>query len=609
MSCFIIAFSQRQGSILLVSSMQQNHTTLTSAPVSDGKSAAVSAASGYKVFVGGLSINCKSKELRQYLEKFGEVTQCDVAGEKEGKSKGFAFATYRTKEARTAALGKNHQLKGKSFEVRELVDSTKNSEILLELSRRKLYLSNLKKSVTENELISFFSKYGTVEELTINRDVETQESKGFGFVMFADCSSVHAILGPNQSKVMKFAGSDLIVKQAIPKKEIERQKQGAFDEDQSFSDDQEMGGAGVPPGLNEQFYQFYGNLSPSQFSHPGFGEKHSFYPDQYYNSQPHRERFDMLYYPNAQSSVHSRGYQTYEPSIDDHLSPEHHIGSHGQRMCGGYPPQDHMFRNQHQPPQFFDPHYVDHQMMMSPEHSKQKVLSAGWSAQEVLNAPQSASRTTEQAWGGIPPAPWLDNIQQPQVHLLARIEKDCGTAAENGGRDKQQLRTNQVQSEPTNSLKSNSGKFDTDSVETSQFTEAVISPQYSGLRFVCAKGPNAESRLANTEENAQTQFWSICDECRRKIVPGRNDSNLEAQKSIFDFLRNKNCVCQESIGRSQFISQFRWTHANPSFTLEGISNPPTNENHETQSRMSAGLQSSQKLTGLNTQMVAPEVQH
>lgn len=138
--------------------MQQSHSVHASNSPSDEKSAAPSLAAGYKVFVGGLSVNCKSRELRQYLEKFGEVTQCDVAGEKEGKSKGFAFATFRTKEARLSALGKNHNLKGKTFEVRELVDSSKNSELLQELSRRKLYLSNLKKSVSESELTSFFSK-------------------------------------------------------------------------------------------------------------------------------------------------------------------------------------------------------------------------------------------------------------------------------------------------------------------------------------------------------------------------------------------------------------------------------------------------------------------
>jgi len=45
-----------------------------------------------------------------------------------------------------------------------------------------IYVSNLSFSVTEESLISMFSKFGTVTSAKIIKDRETQRSRGFAFV-------------------------------------------------------------------------------------------------------------------------------------------------------------------------------------------------------------------------------------------------------------------------------------------------------------------------------------------------------------------------------------------------------------------------------------------
>ncbi len=46
----------------------------------------------------------------------------------------------------------------------------------------KLYVGNLNYSITEEDLREVFSNYGTVEEVKLIVDRETQRSKGFAFV-------------------------------------------------------------------------------------------------------------------------------------------------------------------------------------------------------------------------------------------------------------------------------------------------------------------------------------------------------------------------------------------------------------------------------------------
>jgi RNA recognition motif-containing protein len=45
-----------------------------------------------------------------------------------------------------------------------------------------IYVGNLPKSTTNNELMTLFQQYGTVDQARVIHDRETGESRGFGFV-------------------------------------------------------------------------------------------------------------------------------------------------------------------------------------------------------------------------------------------------------------------------------------------------------------------------------------------------------------------------------------------------------------------------------------------
>lgn len=180
--------------------------------------------SEFKVFVGGLSVNCDDQELREYLMKFGTVVHCEIIKDKSRKSKGYGFATFSDEESVRRAVGKQHFLKGKCFEIRVQVDSSQNSELLQTIAKRKIFVSNLKQAINENDLARFFSRFGTVEEVLISRDPATQLSKGFGFVVFVDPESAKAALYGQSKRNVRIKNHDIIVKEAIPKKDILKQR-------------------------------------------------------------------------------------------------------------------------------------------------------------------------------------------------------------------------------------------------------------------------------------------------------------------------------------------------------------------------------------------------
>ena len=185
----------------------------------------------YKVFVGGLSVNCEDRELREYLQQFGEVIDCEIIRDKQGKSKGYCFATYLDRAGQLRAIGRHHILQGKVFEIREQLDSDKNSELLSEIAKRKVFVSNLKANIDEDDLEKFFSRFGAIEEVLISRDPATQQSKGFGFVKFyEECSTREALLGQERRNI-KIKNQEVTIKQCIPKPQMTKLKKNQKPED------------------------------------------------------------------------------------------------------------------------------------------------------------------------------------------------------------------------------------------------------------------------------------------------------------------------------------------------------------------------------------------
>ena len=79
---------------------------------------------------------------------------------------------------------------------------------------KKLYVGNLPFSATEESLKEVFSRYGTVETVTIITDRSTGQSKGFGFIeLSTKQEATEAISKLNNSEM---DGRTLKVSEALP---------------------------------------------------------------------------------------------------------------------------------------------------------------------------------------------------------------------------------------------------------------------------------------------------------------------------------------------------------------------------------------------------------
>jgi RNA recognition motif-containing protein len=82
---------------------------------------------------------------------------------------------------------------------------------------KKLYVGNLTYAVTETDLESLFSEFGTVQSAQIIVDRDTNRSKGFGFVeMSSDAEAQAAINGLNDQE---HNGRRLTVNEAKPRED------------------------------------------------------------------------------------------------------------------------------------------------------------------------------------------------------------------------------------------------------------------------------------------------------------------------------------------------------------------------------------------------------
>jgi len=80
---------------------------------------------------------------------------------------------------------------------------------------RKLYVGNLPYEAGETELQELFSRAGTVETVTVMRDMATGRARGFGFVeMGSDDEAQKAI---NELNSYQLGGRALTVNEARPK--------------------------------------------------------------------------------------------------------------------------------------------------------------------------------------------------------------------------------------------------------------------------------------------------------------------------------------------------------------------------------------------------------
>ncbi|KAK3280661.1 hypothetical protein CYMTET_11509 [Cymbomonas tetramitiformis] len=117
-----------------------------------------------KLFVGGLGRDLKEQELRKLFEEHGEVKKLDLAKDnKTLKPRGYAFVIMPKEAADKAmeALHEKHQCAGAPSKMKVLVATKKGGAA----SGSRLFVYNIPKTATEEEIKKVFEAHGKVSEV------------------------------------------------------------------------------------------------------------------------------------------------------------------------------------------------------------------------------------------------------------------------------------------------------------------------------------------------------------------------------------------------------------------------------------------------------------
>ncbi|XP_022083414.1 glycine-rich RNA-binding protein 2-like [Acanthaster planci] len=137
-----------------------------------------------KLFLGGLDRSSTKDDVEEHFRSLGHSVDVSVATDNNNKSKGFGFVTMRT-VAETDKVLHDHEdnpthFKGRKIEVRRAIP--KNSNVSNDLVK-KVFVAGLNKGdISEDDLKDYFNTIAKVKSVSIVKDKNTNQSRGYAFV-------------------------------------------------------------------------------------------------------------------------------------------------------------------------------------------------------------------------------------------------------------------------------------------------------------------------------------------------------------------------------------------------------------------------------------------
>lgn len=174
-------------------------------------------------FIGGLPSYVTSSQLAAYFAQFGRVAEARVMRYRDGKSRGFAFLRFEGSEPTTALSKVGHLfLDGKEIECKLALSRDQSKIHNVFETQKKIFVSNLGPHLTEEDICNYFSVYGPVAKVRIVTCIDSDQSRGFGYITFDSESAAKSAL---ESRTAHYIRGILVdVKPAITKTDIEDYK-------------------------------------------------------------------------------------------------------------------------------------------------------------------------------------------------------------------------------------------------------------------------------------------------------------------------------------------------------------------------------------------------
>ncbi|CAN1181200.1 DAZ-associated protein 1, partial [Linum perenne] len=169
-----------------------------------------------KLFVGGVKRETTKLDLQKYFEQYDTVKDCFIVPFKlTRESRRFGFVEFEDPSSAQKALQvHDHVILGKKAKKKKPNDETVEHNKSWESQQsRKIFVGDIPQTVTQQELKSFFEKFGRVTDDVLVQDRPAGTHRGFGFITFESKNSPDAALN---NKYHELNGSQVEVKRANP---------------------------------------------------------------------------------------------------------------------------------------------------------------------------------------------------------------------------------------------------------------------------------------------------------------------------------------------------------------------------------------------------------
>ncbi|XP_057470476.1 heterogeneous nuclear ribonucleoprotein 1-like [Actinidia eriantha] len=178
-----------------------------------------------KLFVGGISWDTNEDRLRDYFQTFGVVIEAVIMKDRNtGRARGFGFVVFADPTVAERVVRDKHMIDGRTVEAKKAVP--RDDQNVLNRNNgslqgspspartKKIFVGGLASTVTESDFKNYFDQFGTITDVVVMYDHNTQRPRGFGFITYDSEEAVDKVL----IKTFHELNDKLVeVKRAVPK--------------------------------------------------------------------------------------------------------------------------------------------------------------------------------------------------------------------------------------------------------------------------------------------------------------------------------------------------------------------------------------------------------
>ncbi|KAG6478081.1 heterogeneous nuclear ribonucleoprotein 1-like [Zingiber officinale] len=178
-----------------------------------------------KLFIGGISWDTNEDRLREYFKNYGEVVEAVIMKDRNtGRARGFGFIVFSDPAVAERVVMEKHMIDGRMVEAKKAVP--RDDQQILNRSAssvhgspgsgrtKKIFVGGLPSTITESEFKKYFDQFGSITDVVVMYDHNTQRPRGFGFITYDSEDAVDKVLYKNFHELN---GKTVEVKRAVPK--------------------------------------------------------------------------------------------------------------------------------------------------------------------------------------------------------------------------------------------------------------------------------------------------------------------------------------------------------------------------------------------------------